>query len=105
MRAVVNALKTQKNVQLREHCCATLCFLYSDHVGGERGAASAGAVEAILGAMRAQTKHARVQLHGCGALANLCVINENRSRVVKMGGIKSIIDAIKVIVPKPQTTY
>ena len=44
---------------------------------------------------------ARVQLHGCGALANLCVVNENRSRVVKMGGIKSIIEAIKVIVPKP----
>ena len=62
---------------------------------------AAGAIEAVVEAMRAHPQVVSVQVHGCGALANICYRNDDAAvaargqQVAAAGAIEAAVAAMQ----------
>ncbi len=58
-------------------------------MGNHQAAVHEGGIEAVVHAMALRFENAYMQLHGCGALHNLCSTDTCREAVRQLGGVQS----------------
>ena len=98
---VVAVLRTHVAVaRVAEMACKRLRILCAP-VGSEQAAAEAGAIEAVVAAMRAHPQEEGVQENGCCALADMCCGDDaaaavaRRQRAAAAGAIEEVVAALR----------
>jgi len=88
--AILAAMKAHKKIPEVQKCACmairNLCFTCSEN---RVLISRAGGISLVMKALKKHVAHAEVQAEGCAALGNLALNSENKSKIVKAGGIEA----------------
>eukprot|EP00232_Nephroselmis_pyriformis_P029495 CAMPEP_0182853632 /NCGR_PEP_ID=MMETSP0034_2-20130328/803_1 /TAXON_ID=156128 /ORGANISM="Nephroselmis pyriformis, Strain CCMP717" /LENGTH=286 /DNA_ID=CAMNT_0024984411 /DNA_START=92 /DNA_END=949 /DNA_ORIENTATION=- len=96
VEAMVGMMRRHRSAWVQERACRALANLARDSPANRACAAEAGAVEAVVAAMRAHGGSADVQEWACSAL--LCIsfgISANRVRAAEAGAVEAVVAAMR----------
>ena len=93
-RAVAVMSESISSADLQERACKMLWYLSWAQAENQVKIASAGGIEAVVGAMRQHLAVAGVQEQGCWALSNLAANADNKVKIASAGGIEAIVRAM-----------